>query len=383
MIDDLLSRVKDAEDAALEDPGPRERAEERLLAHARTRAVPREPRRSLRGAGVAALAAAALVLAALLGRATVAVPRAAAPPEAIRYELSGGVPSVGSYVEARERALLRFSEGSEVALDGGARARVTALRPSGADVALETGALHASIVHRSGTDWRVHAGPFAIVVVGTEFDATWDERAGSLAVAVREGAVRVEGRCMAEAARVTAGEAQTFACAGWVEAPRAGERTAAIEPHPVAPEPTPSAPTPRAPSAAVTPAPAPTDDVAATLEAAQRAVLAGDPFAAEALLREVRDRAPGTDDAALAAFLLGRVAFDEQRAYPAAAEWFARYLTERPEGRLAREAMGRQLEALDRAGDGAGARALATRYLERFPEGPHAAHAARILGAPE
>jgi hypothetical protein len=52
---------------------------------------------------------------------------------------------------------------------------------------------------------------------------------------------------------------------------------------------------------------------------------------------------------------------------------------EQPSGALAREASGRLLEACIAAGDGAGARDAATRYLARYPSGPHAALARRVL----
>jgi len=81
----------------------------------------------------------------------------------------------------------------------------------------------------------------------------------------------------------------------------------------------------------------------------------------------------------LAAFLLGRLAFDAQQDYAEAERWFAVYESERPDGPLIREAMGRRLEALARSGDSAGARAQAERYLARFPFGPHARRAREIL----
>lgn len=407
MIDSLLKRVKEVEDEALADAGPRDRAEERVLLHARTRALPARGVDRSRWFGWGALAAAAIVLAALLGRELARPPVAVAP---LRYELSGGRPSVGGFIAAPEPASLRFSEGTEVHLARGTRARVTALRATGADILIEAGGLSARVVHQDETDWRFHAGPFAVVVIGTAFDAVWDERAGVLEVAVEEGVVRVEGSCLAEPRRLAAGASARFGCDDWVAAAegtdaegteeaviaRAGSDEVVEE---VVAEPMRAeriAPLPssevhevvaregaEAPMEADTLVSAASASAAEVLEAAQRASLAGDLGAAETLLRAVRIEHPNTDEAALAAFLLGRMAFDDQHAYAVAADWFRSYAEERPLGRLVREAMGRELEARERAGEVEGARELASRYLDRFPEGPHRERAARILGATE
>lgn len=97
-------------------------------------------------------------------------------------------------------------------------------------------------------------------------------------------------------------------------------------------------------------------------------------------LRLLRERFRGTNRAAWAAFALGRLEFDNHGAYAEAAEWFRTYLKEQPRGELAREAQGRLLESVERTGDHAGARELATRYLHDYPEGPHADLAHGLLG---
>ena len=85
-----------------------------------------------------------------------------------------------------------------------------------------------------------------------------------------------------------------------------------------------------------------------------------------------RARFPGTGFAANAAFSMGRVYFDQLDAYADAARSFATYANEQPAGPLLREALGRQMEALSRAGDRAGAARAAERYLRLYPNGPHA-----------
>lgn len=92
----------------------------------------------------------------------------------------------------------------------------------------------------------------------------------------------------------------------------------------------------------------------------------------------VRSRFSGTDSAANAAFMLGRMQF-HAGAPQAAAVWLETYLRERPRGRFAREAAGRLIEAYVRAEDTAQAQAAAQRYLARHPQGPHAALARSVM----
>lgn len=91
----------------------------------------------------------------------------------------------------------------------------------------------------------------------------------------------------------------------------------------------------------------------------------------------VRSRFSGTKSAANAAFMLGRMQF-HAGAPQAAAVWLETYLRERPNGRFAREAAGRLIEAYVRAEDTAQAQAAAQRYLARHPQGPHAALARSV-----
>ena len=99
----------------------------------------------------------------------------------------------------------------------------------------------------------------------------------------------------------------------------------------------------------------------------------------DALLTAIRRRFPGTANAAVAAFMLGRSAMDGPGAYAEAATWFETSVREQPDGALAREAAGLIVEASDRAGDLPRARAAAAAYLQRYPTGPHAELAHRVL----
>jgi len=92
----------------------------------------------------------------------------------------------------------------------------------------------------------------------------------------------------------------------------------------------------------------------------------------------VRSRFAGSDAAANAAFILGRMQF-HAGVPQSAATWLQTYLRERPNGRFSREAMGRLVESYVRAGDAARAQSAARRYLARYPHGPHAALARSVL----
>jgi len=100
--------------------------------------------------------------------------------------------------------------------------------------------------------------------------------------------------------------------------------------------------------------------------------LSGDAGRALLAYERVRSRASGSEAAANAAFAMGRVDFDQREAYAEAARWFAAYRNERSSGPLARDATGRQMEALSRAGDAAAAARVADEYLRKYPNGPHA-----------
>jgi hypothetical protein len=71
------------------------------------------------------------------------------------------------------------------------------------------------------------------------------------------------------------------------------------------------------------------------------------------------------------AFLLGKIAADQQGAPSQAVTWFETYLQEVPGGALAEEALGRLMQLQQRSNPAA-ASALAKRYLARYPKGAYA-----------
>jgi TolA-binding protein len=95
-------------------------------------------------------------------------------------------------------------------------------------------------------------------------------------------------------------------------------------------------------------------------------------------LHAMRSRFAGSNRAASAAYVLGRMADDGGNS-SAALSWYERYLTEAPGGPLAPEAMGRRMLMLRRLGQAQAARQAAEAYLQRFPKGPYAGVAKEMV----
>ena len=335
--------------------------------------------------------------------------------------------TVGAFLAAPADAELpiAFSDGTRMSVAPGARARIAEVTPRGARVLVESGVVHASVVHRSDTHWLVDAGPFEVKVTGTRFDVAWQPGEQAIVVSLHEGSVVVTGCGLADGQRVSGGQQLHASCktgaatlaplaplaAGGTTEPAGATAGLLAPPLPL----TTAAPEPVATAASSLPdaprelgEPAPTSAAAArgavaiggraagSPAAAAPAASAAAPTAAELLARAnadryagrfdaasesldaVRRRFRGTDDAATAAFELGRIAFDGHHDFGAAGDWFDTYLRERPAGPLAREALGRAIEARHRAGEANRAVDLATRYVALYPDGPHATLARRL-----
>jgi len=82
-----------------------------------------------------------------------------------------------------------------------------------------------------------------------------------------------------------------------------------------------------------------------------------------------------------AAFFLGGLSEDESgvTARKTALEWYERYLAESPHGTYVPQALGRQMVLVHKLRGVAAARSLASEYLARFPDGPYAAPARKLL----
>jgi len=380
----------------------------------------RRPRASAPGVfavGLAAACAAAILLFFMLR------------PAAVSFKI-GSPPSpgaVGEWIAAAPDAALpvRFSEGSSLVLAPGTRMRVTETSAEGAGVLIEQGKVHATIEHNDrGTRWTLRAGPFEVRVMGTIFDAQWDARAEVFELSMLDGSVTVTGPLLASDRAIVAGERLLISVREKRMELRAAQADLPSSPEPAPPTEAAAAAPPEAPAAPVvepaepSSAPKPRSTAAASreaaesppswrelaeggrykdaLEAAERAGFskevgrasaselltladaarfAGSPARAREALLAARQRFGARGKSA---FLIGKIAADQQGAYGDAITWFETYLREEPGGPLAEQALGRILEIRKRT-DPAGARAVAERYLSHYPNGAYASVAKSVL----
>lgn len=273
-------------------------------------------------------------------------------------------------------------------------ARLVRADDSEVALSLERGQLELAVTPDPQRRWSVAAGPFTVEVTGTIFTVEWQPQARTLAVAVHEGQVRVRGGPLPPEGN-TVGAAQRFEI-------HDAAPTTTHEPE-LAPEPV-ASPTSRA--SREEPAwrrLAVAGDHAGALAAVERAGLAavltradaedldrlahsariaGRSEIARAALQTLRRRFPRDARARTAAFLLGRVALEQDRDPGAAAEWFERYVQEQPSGPLVEEARGRILEVRREQGDPGRVQAAARAYLEHHPDGSRARLARALLDPP-
>jgi transmembrane sensor len=114
------------------------------------------------------------------------------------------------------------------------------------------------------------------------------------------------------------------------------------------------------------------DEPSDLMLAADVARLSRHPGEATRFLSRVADGFPRDKRAPLAAFTLGRVLLEDLGQPGRAADAFRRAQQLAPRGPLASDALAREVDAAQGAGQADRARQLAARYIELYPEGPQA-----------
>ena len=327
-----------------------------------------------------------------------------ARPVTFQVGASGAPGQTGDLVYGAPQGLVpvRFSEGSSIILHEDARLRVLATDTKGARLLIEDGTVDASIASATigKKHWSFEAGPVHVLVTGTRFTLTYRAIDQTFGLATHEGRVVVSGTCLSAPTPVSAGDRIELFCL-----PRStpAPQTASLSALPQSARDTFGSAAPsgrplrnaqtwrellavgrlqeavhaaeRADFARVCQT-ASAKDLLALADAAR---LFARTARAVTALRVLRQRFPESAEASTAAFALGRIAFEQKRAYPESVHWFETYLREQPSGPLHGDCVGRLMEARLRAGDLSGAHLDAEQYLRRFPEGPYASEARGIL----
>jgi TolA-binding protein len=402
-VDALARFVRGLEDAALEHDVSDETTRHRIAEHAAAR-TPRSWRRAWMASSCAAAALAAAF----------AIVRFVEPRWSRQLTFTVGEPpaqgKLGELLAASGEAAfpIRFSEGTTVFLRPGARGRVTAVRAKGAEVIVESGRARIEVTPRPHADWHVRTGPVDIAVKGTRFETAYDPQTDDFSIELEDGEVIVTG-CGLDGRHLATGQHLTASCSPREVRPA---RPLADEAPPqivaAAPADEPKVARKSAPTGERAAGSRSWIDLARDgrfedayelvrdafdTECARRpaaelwllgdvARLSGHPGKARRAYMALRDRFPGSPESADAAFALGRLALQANDDRPAGQRWFEAHLRERPNGPLAPAALGRLMELRLELDDRPGATVIAREYLRRYPSGPHAAEAQKLLALP-
>jgi ferric-dicitrate binding protein FerR (iron transport regulator) len=338
--------------------------------------------------------------------------------QALTYRIGGDkdIAEIGSYVSAPPATPLglKFSEGSRVILEPGARGRVARATSHGATIVLENGRASIDVVHRADTDWQVLAGPYVVQVAGTSFEVSYNVATQTFELDMREGVVRVTGPGLAVPGEIRGTQRLLLAPGSSSQPPAAS-----------------ASPTTPTVNEATTPEVNPSDQHAnpdippnhrtgaligkrksadswnqlgiraqhkEIVDLAERqgidnalssasgpdlfalanaARLTGKHQLADRTYRAVRNRFSSSGEASSAAFFLGRLHENSNSAI--AIGWYEQYVAESPAGVWVAEALGRRMVLLNAAQNAAAARKAARDYLQRFATGPYAGFAQKIL----
>jgi transmembrane sensor len=264
---------------------------------------------------------------------------------------------------------MQFEDGSRIELlDSAARVVVDEVVTERIAVRLLAGRIRVDVVRRPERAFRVECGAVSVSVLGTAFELTRDgERThvrvlrGRVAVDASDESTQLAAgeagwfpRTAVQAVEVQDGAVQRRAAErsepSWQRQAKRGHYKRAFELMPAAPE-------------------ALADDVEALLLAADAARLSGHPAQALPYLRRVIERHPHDSRASLAAFTLGGVLLNQLDRPREADAAYARARSLALSPTLAQDALARQVEAAQRAGDTPRMRELANEYLRRYPDG--------------
>jgi hypothetical protein len=334
---------------------------------------------------------------------------------AVSWTVDGAPVGQGAYISPiHKEASVRFSEGTEFAVQRGSRLRVAEVGKKTVKAVLEVGASHVRVAQRSPVSFRIEAGPFSVspgAVATLMVEWLADEL---LRVSIFEGETSVlgtpsplflhAGQQVSANARNGTVEVGPLSGPLVASAPQAPEFRQEAPGAPISSD-EPAAPLAPALSNSGTPRRASWSDAvtagdySTVLREAERrgitsvlneasladlvaladaARLSGRVELGKRALTSERSRFGRTTAAKDAAFYLGRIADDHEHAWGTAITWYETYLAEAPHGHFAAEAFGRKMVAISRQFGRATAREAAVEYLRRFPAGPHASVAREL-----
>ncbi len=330
-----------------------------------------------------------------------------------------------------------FADGSQITLNANTAMRVVRADVDEVYIDLSQGEIDAMINSGGETRWTMHAGPYRMTVLGTSFTANWTSSEMVLDVTVHKGVVLVQGAGLNDhGIKLAAGDvlhangkrrlvslntitrqhdtdAQSWSSSidrsavGTPDQDRQADPKSELTIRPDSRS-RGKLPSHHGRSLRRSPAGQPTwielyqqDRYGEAIDRAKAQGLdqlmrtsskrdlwyladaarnAGQLATATNILTTYRRRFSRSPKAHLAAFLLGRIAFEHRRNPARAARWFKTYLNEAKNGPLAEEALGRLMVAYDEGGAATQAQKTARQYLSRHPKGSYAKLAKYIAG---
>jgi len=240
--------------------------------------------------------------------------------------------------------------------------------------------------------FQVTAAGIDVVVTGTAFSVELES--GLPRVSVERGEVEIhpqgEARLLARLRADETWPARPAPSVAPAETPVPSAAAQPLDPQPAAPSPAPAAAQPSASSSrrstAATPAtpaaPAVPADSRQLLEQANAARRSGDVAQAAELLETLRVRYPRDPRAALASFELGRLRLDVLGDLPGAVQALRQSIALAPSGVFREDAEACLATAYARMRDRPRCELARRTYLERYPEGTHAAELSALVCGP-